>query len=117
MNIYITEDNEEKLRHYDGSMSGLVNRLLATFWERNPSAATGGLKPAEDAAKAPAPVPLQVNPKSHAPAVTPAQPLPEGMHTTTPGGEHPDRERLEKYFKKKPPTAEGPHYEPVDDLP
>ena len=50
MNIYITEQNEELLRKYDGSMSGLVNRLLSGFFEGYPSAATGGLKPNEYAA-------------------------------------------------------------------
>lgn len=44
MNIYIKPDIEEKLRRYDGSMSGLINRLLADFFEKNPTAATGGYK-------------------------------------------------------------------------
>lgn len=41
MNIYIKPQNEELLRRYDGSMSGLVNRLLEDFFEEYPSAATG----------------------------------------------------------------------------
>ena len=53
MNIYISELNEKNLRHYDGSMSGLVNRLLGDFFEKYPSAATGGEKPIEEAAVPP----------------------------------------------------------------
>lgn len=47
MNIYIKPAVEEKLRRYDGSMSGLVNRLLEEFFKGNPSAATGAEKPSE----------------------------------------------------------------------
>lgn len=50
MNIYITQTNEDLLRSYDGSMSGLVNRLLEDFFVKNPSASTGGKKPVEYAA-------------------------------------------------------------------
>ena len=35
MNIYIKPDIEDKLRRYDGSMSGLVNRLLEDFFGRD----------------------------------------------------------------------------------
>lgn len=45
MNIYIKEENEYNLRRYDGSMSGLVNRLLEDFFKEYPAAATGAEKP------------------------------------------------------------------------
>ena len=32
MNIYISKDNEQKLRAYNGSMSGLINKLLDQFF-------------------------------------------------------------------------------------
>lgn len=32
MNIYITPDNEKKLRTHDGSMSGLINGLLEGYF-------------------------------------------------------------------------------------
>lgn len=41
MNIYIKPNIEELLRKYDGSMGGLVNRLLEDFFQENTSAATG----------------------------------------------------------------------------
>jgi hypothetical protein len=34
MNIYISPDNERRLRAYDGSMSGLINRLLEDHFKR-----------------------------------------------------------------------------------
>lgn len=37
MNIYITKENEEDLRRFDGSMSGLINALLRDFFESNPT--------------------------------------------------------------------------------
>lgn len=47
MNIYIKPTNETMLRDYNGSMSGLVNRLLEEFFADYPSAATGTKKPKE----------------------------------------------------------------------
>lgn len=32
MNIYISRENEEQLRTYDGSMSGLINKLLTDYF-------------------------------------------------------------------------------------
>lgn len=34
MNIYITPSNEQRLRAYSGSMSGLVNKLLSDHFSR-----------------------------------------------------------------------------------
>lgn len=42
MNIYITPDNEQRIRQHGGSMSGLVNQLLAEYFSRShTSNATG----------------------------------------------------------------------------
>lgn len=43
MNIYISQPNEEKLRQYRGSMSGLINDLLERHFTDNPTASSGPL--------------------------------------------------------------------------
>lgn len=64
MNIYISPKNEELLRKYDGSMSGLVNRLLAGFFEENPAAATGVRREVDKRDEVPPVVPTHSNPFS-----------------------------------------------------